>query len=57
MSENHIDRFLKINKLTPRKLINVNVNSPELSINNSLKKLSTIVQGKKCNFTYNFFRF
>lgn len=45
MSENHINRFFKRNKLKPRRLLNVN--SPELSPNSCIKKLSSTVQGNK----------
>lgn len=44
MSKNHLNRFFKRNKLKPRKL---NVDSPELSISNSYKKLYTAIQGKE----------
>jgi hypothetical protein len=44
MNKNHINRFLKRNKLKPRKL---NVNSPELSISKSFKIVSTAIQGKE----------
>jgi len=47
MSENHISRFFKRNKLKPRKL---DVNSPELSNTINHKNSSTIIQGKKLTY-------
>lgn len=48
MSENHIDRFFKRNKLKPRKLdVNfLEVSNQELNTNNNGSKLSTVVSSK-----------
>jgi len=43
MSEIHINRFLKKNKLKPRKLY---VNSPDLSNTSNQKNLFTVIQCK-----------
>lgn len=54
MSEYYINRFLKKKKLKPRRLYSI-VNSPELSLNNSSKKTSSIVKGKNSSITNDFY--